>query len=55
MNSESLTNSFRGILKADEMESKEVKFFDLNNLPAEIIPTNMPILNDLKNKVDSYI
>lgn len=43
-----ITNSFHGTLKADEIESKEVRFFHLNNLPDEIISTNIPILNDLK-------
>lgn len=50
-----ISNNFRGTLKADEVESKEVRFFELNNLPAEIISTNIPILNDLKSRVDCYI
>jgi hypothetical protein len=50
-----ISNNFRGTLKADEVESKEVKYFDLNNLPTEIIPTNTPILNDLKNRIEDYI
>jgi ADP-ribose pyrophosphatase YjhB (NUDIX family) len=49
-----ISNSFHGILKADEVESKEVKFFDINNLPTEIISTNVPILKDLKNRIDKY-
>ncbi len=49
-----ITNNFCGTLKADKVESKEVKFFDLSNLPPEIISTNIPILNDLKNRVDCY-
>ncbi|MBZ9687383.1 NUDIX domain-containing protein [Clostridium estertheticum] len=49
-----ISNSFHGILKADEIESKEVKFFDINNIPTEIIPTNIPILKDLKNRIDKY-
>ncbi|WP_234124651.1 NUDIX hydrolase [Clostridium hydrogenum] len=50
-----ITNNFCGALKADEVESKEVKFFYLNNLSDEIISTNIHILNDLKNRVDGYI
>lgn len=50
-----ISHNFRGTLKADEVESKEVSFFDLNNLPDEIISTNIPILIDLKNKVNSNI
>ena len=49
-----ISNSFHGILKADEIESKEVKFFDINNIPTEILPTNIPILKDLKNRIDKY-
>ena len=49
-----ISNCFHGILKADEVESKEVKFFDINNIPTEIISTNIPILKDLKNRIDKY-
>ena len=49
-----ISNSFHGILKADEVESKEVKFFHINNIPTEIISTNIPILEDLKNRIDNY-
>jgi ADP-ribose pyrophosphatase YjhB (NUDIX family) len=49
-----ISNSFHGILNADEVESKEVKFFDINNLPSEIIPTNVPILKDFKNRIDKH-
>lgn len=49
-----ISNSFHGILKAYEVESKEVKFFDINNLPTEIIPTNVPILKDFKNRINKY-
>lgn len=49
-----ISNSFHGILKADEVESKEINFFHINNIPTEIISTNIPILEDLKNRIDNY-
>lgn len=49
-----ISNNFHGILKADEVESKEVDFFNINDMPTEIIPTNIPILNDLKRRIDKY-
>lgn len=55
INTAFISNNFRGTLKADEVESKEVRFFDLNNLPSEIIATNIPILNDLQNRIEDYI
>lgn len=36
------------------MESKEVKFFDINNIPTEIISTNIPILKDLKKGFEKW-
>jgi ADP-ribose pyrophosphatase YjhB (NUDIX family) len=49
-----ISNSFHGTLKADEVESKEVKFFDINNMPTEIISTNITILKDLKSRINNY-
>jgi ADP-ribose pyrophosphatase YjhB (NUDIX family) len=49
-----ISNSFHGIMKADEIESKEVRFFDINNMPEEIISTNIPIIEDLKNRINNY-
>ncbi|MDF2985865.1 MAG: hypothetical protein K0R50_1375 [Eubacterium sp.] len=40
-------------LELDGIKSKEVKFFDINNL-AEIIPTNIPILKDMMARIDSF-
>ncbi|GKX68235.1 NUDIX hydrolase [Inconstantimicrobium mannanitabidum] len=48
-----ISNSFHGIMKADEVESKELKFFNINNIPTEIIPTNVPILEDLKSRINN--
>lgn len=49
-----ISNSFHGILRADEVESKEVKFFHIDNMPEEIISTSIPIIEDLKNKINNY-
>lgn len=48
-----ISRDFHGKIKADGIESKELKYFDLNNLP-ELIATNIPILNDLKNRIDEF-
>jgi len=45
-----VTNRFNGTMKVDGIEGKELKFFDINNLPQEITPSNKPILNDVKNR-----
>ncbi len=49
-----ISNSFHGILRADEVESKEVKFFAIDNMPEEIISTSIPIIEDLKNRINNY-
>lgn len=49
-----ISNSFHGILRADEVESKEVKFFDIDNMPEEIISTSIPIIEDLKNRINNH-
>ncbi|WP_017415855.1 NUDIX hydrolase [Clostridium tunisiense] len=49
-----ISNSFHGILRADEVESKEVKFFHIDNMPEEIISTSIPIIEDLKNRINNY-
>ncbi len=46
-----VTNRFNGTMKVDGIEGKELKFFDINNLPPEITPSNKPILNDVKNRL----
>jgi ADP-ribose pyrophosphatase len=48
-----VSRDFNGLIKADGIESKELKFFDVNDLP-ELIATNIPILSDLKNRIDKY-
>lgn len=49
-----ITNKFKGTIKVDGVESKELKFFEVDNFPKEITPSNKPILNDVKNRL-SYI
>jgi len=46
-----ISRDYHGIIKPDGIESKELKFFDVNDLP-ELIATNLPILNDLRNRID---
>ncbi|WP_253197488.1 NUDIX hydrolase [Clostridium algidicarnis] len=47
-----ITNRFNGFMKADGVEGKELKFFEVENLPKEITPSNKPILNDVKSRLD---
>ncbi|MFC4560139.1 NUDIX hydrolase [Virgibacillus kekensis] len=39
---------FQGNLRTDGDESKEAAFFSLNNLPANISPTNLPFISDIR-------
>lgn len=45
-----ITNRFKGFMKVDRVESKELKFFEVENLPKEITPSNKPILSDVKSR-----
>ena len=49
-----ITNNYQGVIRADGIESKEVKFFDVENLPDEVTPSNISILDDLRNEIDKY-
>lgn len=45
------TKKYSGEVKPDKYESKDVKFFDVANLPNDINPTDIRILNKFKNKI----
>ena len=47
-----ITNRFKGFMKVDGVESKELKFFEVENLPKEITPSNKPILSDVKSRFE---
>ena len=49
-----ITKIFQGNIVVDGTESKEVRFFEINNLPKEITPTNIQFLQELRNKIDTY-
>jgi 8-oxo-dGTP pyrophosphatase MutT (NUDIX family) len=49
-----ITRSFDGIIHADQNESKEVKFFNIDKLPKEITSSSIPVLRELKEKVHMY-
>lgn len=49
-----ITKIYQGDIVADGIESKEVSFFDIDNLPQEINPTNITNLQELKNKRATY-
>ncbi|WBW94720.1 NUDIX hydrolase [Oceanirhabdus sp. W0125-5] len=46
-----ITNRFNGTMKVDGVESKELKFFEIDKFPQEITPSNKPILRDVKNRL----
>lgn len=46
-----ITNRFKGTIKVDGVESKELKFFEVDDFPLEITPSNKPILRDVKNRL----
>lgn len=46
-----ITNRFKGTIKVDGVESKELKFFEVDDFPIEITPSNKPILRDVKNRL----
>lgn len=43
-----ITTKFHGELSIDGIESKEVKFFDIDGLPENISPASKPSLGELK-------
>jgi ADP-ribose pyrophosphatase YjhB (NUDIX family) len=47
-----ISSFYYGKLNQDGIESKEVKFFSLNDLPNKISPTNIPFIEDLKNRIE---
>lgn len=46
-------SDYDGILEMDGIETKELKFFEINKLPQNISSTNIPILKDLRNEVEN--
>lgn len=49
-----ITKMFQGKTVADGEESNEVRFFEIDNLPKEITPTNREFLKELRNRIDTY-
>ena len=46
-----ICKDFHGELTIEESEVKELKFFNLNDLPANISPPDLPIINEYIQKV----
>lgn len=44
------STDFHGDIRIDGLESKELRFFDLNELPSNISPTNIPMFKDAINE-----
>lgn len=43
-----LSSTFSGHFKADGIESAEIKFYNIDELPENISPTNKPFIEDFK-------
>jgi mutator protein MutT len=50
-----ITNAFEGEVILDEVETKEVKFFDIEDFPRAINPPDQPILKDFKRRIKEVI
>ncbi|MEA3320901.1 MAG: hypothetical protein U9Q88_12915 [Bacillota bacterium] len=42
------SSTFSGHLKADGIESAEIRFYNIDELPVNISPTNKPFIEDYK-------
>lgn len=49
-----ITNRFEGIMKVDGIEGKELRFFEVDTLPQDITPSNIPILRDVKDRIGMF-
>lgn len=49
-----ISSEFHGEMRADEIESKELKFFDISNLPNNISKSNLPMFKDYKDRINKY-
>ncbi|MBU5439126.1 NUDIX hydrolase [Tissierella sp. MSJ-40] len=49
-----ITKRFQGDICLDEIESKDVRFFQIDDIPKEITPACIPVLRDLRCKIDTY-
>ncbi len=49
-----ICKEYKGTLRSDGIETKEVKFFDLWNIPKDLSPPEIPVINKLlKEKMGS--
>ncbi len=49
-----ISSKFHGDICVDGVESKELKFFSIHDLPYNISPTNKPMLKDLVEKAIEF-
>ena len=45
-----ICQNYSGVLKGDENEVKDLKFFTLTDLPSNISPPDLPIINEYKRR-----
>ena len=49
------TRIFTGQILIDDIEIKDIRFFDVNNLPNNISPSIMSIIDELKFKINNQL
>ncbi len=49
-----ITRKYHGNILIDGDETKELKYYELNNLPNRLSATNVPVLQDLYRRLDVY-
>ncbi|PGS56788.1 NUDIX hydrolase [Bacillus sp. AFS041924] len=46
-----ICTEYKGVLKKEESEVQDLRFFDFNSLPSEISPPDLPIIMSIKEKL----
>lgn len=46
-----ISRKYHGHIIIDDFETKELKYFDLTNIPDKLSMTNVPILDDLRKRI----
>lgn len=49
------TRDYKGEIQIDGVESKEIRFFNINDLPSNIAPTIIYILDELRYKLNNNL
>lgn len=49
-----ICKEYGGVMKGDEEEVQDIRFFKLNEIPNEISPPDLPIIRKFLNEISSY-